>query len=587
MDPDHYDREVENLLDSTGEKLPSNSWSQSDPMSSTLLHNILRNPQPYVISTILFLLPSFIVEPLRNYSSSSRPTPPKPLGPTAWLDGLRGVAALIVWVFHWCLLWFTKAYNDVYGSPGSANYIFQLPFIRTLTSGVASVAVFFLISGYVITIKTLSLIYKGGPQNNERILSTLCGSVFRRPFRLFVPAVVTTFLIAAADSLFGTLQHSPAIPQVPEGSSRMAHWYSETMKMMNIFNLHKHRYNIHMPVYNHHLWTIPIELKNSILLFVLLLAFSKVKRWVHLLGVFGVGWILLFTQGDIDAAMFLAGLILAEMTLIFPPDGRRGHTNTTSACNASTNLENSRQSTLLSQTSGRGYWMRHLITITAALLGFHLMGYPMAPIRAGGYKTISDWTPRPFYAEEGSVPLGHTVWSVDLGAILFFTASMYSAPLYLPPHLSKWVPSSKQWLQGRRQDNNGRVALLAEPPVRDTPFLQIPYTTRFAQYLGWVSYSLYLCHGPVMGAFGLREYVVAKPAYDLGVETARQLAASGNPVAAAQALDMAWNAYSSTFFWATIPQIITLFWVSDIVARAIDVPIVKMTRWVWCAVKTD
>lgn len=583
MDPDHYERDVENLLDSTNEK-PS-SWTQSNHMSSPLLNNILRNPQPYVISTILFLLPSFIVEPLRNYSSSSRPIAPRPLSPTSWLDGLRGVAALTVYVFHWSMMWFTSALSDAYGAPGSANTIFQLPFIRTLNSGPASVAVFFVISGYVITIKTLSLIYKGGPQNNDRILSTLCGSVFRRPFRLFVPAVVMTFLVAAINSQFRSFQLY--LPRLPEGASQMAHWYSETLIMMNIFNLHKHRYGIHMPVYNPHLWTIPVELKNSILVFILLLAFSKVKRWVHLLGVFGVGWIVLFTQGDIDAAEFCAGLILAELTLIFPPDGRRGHTNPNSTSNVNANLEDSRQSTFLSQTSGNVYWMRHFITIMAAILGMHLMGYPLqSNVHAGGYTTISEWTPAPFYPAEGSVPLGQTVWSVGIGAILFITATTYSAPLYLPPHLSKWVPSGKL-LRVKRQDHNSRMTLSAETPVRDTPFLQRPFTTRFTQYLGWVSYSLYLSHGPVIAAFGMGTYNEAKPAYDIGMEIARQLEATGQPVAAAQAIDIAWKAYSSAFIWVTIPQVFVLFWVSDVVARAIDAPIVNMTRWVWCAVKTD
>lgn len=586
VDPDHYAHDVESLLDSTGEKMLPSSWTQSNSMSSHLLNDILRDPQPYVISTILFLLPSFVVEPLRNYSSPSRPIAPKPLGPTAWLDGLRGVAALTVYFFHWSTTWFTGVIADAYGAPGSSNNFFQLPFIRTLNSGPASVAVFFMISGYVLTIKTLNLIYKGGPQNNERILSTLCGSVFRRPFRLFVPAVLTTFFIAAFNAQFGIFQR--ALPDLPEGTSQMAHWYSETLKMMNIFNLHKHRYSTHMPVYNYHLWTIPIELKNSILVFMLLLAFSKVKRWVHLLGVFGVGWTVLFTQGDIDAALFCAGLILAEVTLIFPPDGRQGHHHATSTSNANTNLEGPRQSTFLSQTSGKLYWTRQFITISAAILGMHLMGYPLKlNVQAGGFKTISDWTPAPFYPAEGSVPLGQTVWSIGVGSVLFITASTYCAPLYLPPHLSKWIPSGNAFLRNKRQDHNGRMSFAAETSVRDTPFLQIPFVTRFAQYLGWVSYSLYLSHGPVMTAFGLRWYYAAVPPHDVGMELSKQLEASGQLVAAAEAAKFAWDAYLSAFIWITIPQIIVLFWVSDVVARAIDAPIVNMTRWVWCAVKID
>lgn len=585
MDPDHYERNAENLLDSTGEKLLQNSWTQNNSMSSSLLKNILRNPQPYVISTILFLLPSFIVEPLRN-SSSPRPLAPNPIGRSAWLDGLRGIAALLVYIFHWSMQWYSDILTDVYGAPGSANKIIQLPFIRIIISGPASVALFFVISGYVITIKTLSIIYKGGPQNNERLLSTLCGAVFRRPFRLFLPAIVTTFIIATVNSQFGTFQRS--LRPRPEGTSLMAHWTSQTLSMMNIFNLHKHRFGIHVPFYNPYLWTIPVELKNSILVFLLLLAFCKVKRWVHFLAVIGVGWTVLLTQGDIDAALFCAGLLIAEITLIFPPDGRRGHTNPTSTSNANFNPEDRRQSTFLSQTSGKLYWMRHLITITVALLAMHLVCYPLKEhVHAGGYKTISEWTPRPFYPEEGSVPYGQALWSVGIGAVLFITASTYSAPLYLPPNVSKWVPAGRLWLRSKRQDHSGRMTLSAASPFRDTPFLQVPFTTRFAQYLGWVSYSLYLCHGPVISVLGLGYFNDAKATFDVRVEVATQLHDSGQPVAAAQAVDVAWREYSSAFIWVSIPQVIVLFWVSDVFTRAIDTPIVKFTRWVWCAVKTD
>lgn len=586
IDPEHFARDDEESFASLGEKSLPSSWISNDSIRRPLiLNNILRNPKTYLISTILFLLPSFIVEPVREYSASSRPsTRRSQLSSTAWLDGLRGIAALTVYIFHWSMLWFDKVIMDAYGAPGSANTFAQLPIIRTFNSGTASVATFFMISGYVITIKTLTLIHKGGPQNNERILSTLCGALFRRPLRLFVPAIVSTFMIAVLNSQFGIF--TGAVHRLPDLKSQLIDWFNETLKMLNTFNLHKTRYGVAVPRYNAHLWTIPIEFKNSVLLFTLLLAFSKVKRWIHVMGVLGVAWCLIFTQGDIDAGLFCAGLILAEMTLIFPPDGQRSQAKANSGSDIS--LEDHHGNTYLSQSVGVRYWTRHFITISSAILGLHLMGYPLQDnVHAGGFKTISEWTPRPFYPEPGSVPYGQAVWSIAIGAVLYITACTYSAPLRLPPHLSKWIPTGVPWSQSKREESDGTAVLSASVPIDQPPFLQIPHTTRFAQYLGWVSYSLYLCHGSVIVSTGMFKYAEASVAWEEGQELARQFQASGQLVAAVETVGAAWDAYVWAFLRASVPQTILLFWVSDVFARSLDVNIVKMTRWLWNAAKVE
>lgn len=591
MDPDYFDQDVnvKDPLDGTREKLVSSSPYRSRYTSLfPPLNKILREPQPYIISTILFLLPSFIIEPVRNYSSSSRILAPKPpLSPTAWLDGVRGVCALVIYIFHWTMLWFSEVIADAYGAPGSANTVFQLPLVRIIFAGPACVPSFFLISGFVITIKTLSVIYKGGPQKNERVLATLSGAFFRRPFRLCVPAIVSTLISAILNWQTGIFYRS--MMQAPDLKIQLADWWDDTLNMLNIFNLHKYRFSLpYVPRYNHYLWTIPVELKNSILVYTLLLAFCKVQRWVHLLGVVGVAWVMLFTQADIDAAMFCAGLLLAEMTLIFPPDGHCSHVLPSSASSGNMTVKDPRRTTFLSQTSGKPYWIRQFLTITTAILALHLMCYPFQTnVLAGGFKTISDLTPRPFYPEEGSVPLGQSIWATAVGSLLFFIATTYSAPLHTPIHLSKWISTRKPWSQGRRQDHNGRMRPSEDIPVRHEPFLQIPHTSRFSQYLGWVSYSLYLCHGPVISAWGMGPYSDAKNTYNLGLEVAKQLEDSGQREAAVQALTVASNAYVSAFIWCTIPQVIVLFWVSDVVARGMDAPVVRMTQWVWRAVKVD
>lgn len=92
-------------------------------------------------SWLWFLLPSFV-------SSYFHPNPAaraKPLHDTAYLDGLRGVAAFIVYLHHTQLMYRFDSLQG-YGSNPGANHILQLPFVRLLVAGQASVALFFAIS---------------------------------------------------------------------------------------------------------------------------------------------------------------------------------------------------------------------------------------------------------------------------------------------------------------------------------------------------------------------------------------------------------------------------------------------------------
>ena len=77
---------------------------------------------------------------------------------TAYLDGMRGLAAFAVFLCH--LSYGTWDTGHVYGAgePGekSANtYLLQLPIIRLFYSGPPMVAIFFVISGYALSYKPL------------------------------------------------------------------------------------------------------------------------------------------------------------------------------------------------------------------------------------------------------------------------------------------------------------------------------------------------------------------------------------------------------------------------------------------------
>jgi hypothetical protein len=124
---------------------------------------------------------------------------------TSWLDGLRGVAAVQVFFFHF----FGRhtQWGHSWGSTPEDKYIHQLVIFRPIwAGGSGAVSTFFVISGYAITYKCLNLIRQ---RDYEEIFKSLSSSFFRRGFRLFLPllllAIPTLLLIRLVDMSDGFL----------------------------------------------------------------------------------------------------------------------------------------------------------------------------------------------------------------------------------------------------------------------------------------------------------------------------------------------------------------------------------------------
>lgn len=78
------------------------------------------------------------------------------LRPTAWLDGVRGVAALIVTIYHYAYLW--PWAQTGWGVSKNDHHFMQLHFIRVIISGGFMVRIFFMISGKLIPLRSSILI---------------------------------------------------------------------------------------------------------------------------------------------------------------------------------------------------------------------------------------------------------------------------------------------------------------------------------------------------------------------------------------------------------------------------------------------
>jgi len=141
----------------------------------------------------------------------TRSGPRRQLNRLSYLDGIRGFAAFLVyWQHH--QLWplrsvpANRIFENGFGFE-DRYYFAALPGIRTFfTGGHFAVAVFFIISGYVLSAKPLTLIHAG---KFEELGNNLSSALFRRWARLHVPVILVTFVYMSSWHIFGLWTLSP------------------------------------------------------------------------------------------------------------------------------------------------------------------------------------------------------------------------------------------------------------------------------------------------------------------------------------------------------------------------------------------
>ncbi|RMZ75860.1 hypothetical protein DV737_g5064, partial [Chaetothyriales sp. CBS 132003] len=253
-------------------------------------------------------------------SASRQPEKPT-LYPTkqskSYLHGLRGLAALLVYLAHNISWWYGPAgpIEDGFGYHGR-YMIATFPFIRTLfTGGAAAVSVFFVLSGYVLSLSTLQTMRvndeHGGRQRD--IWRGLISAIIRRPFRLYIP------LIGVSLS-FAILMHMPLIapyliwPKAePSLLAELWRWAKEIASTMNPFR--KYGGAAAWFPYNPPAWTMSGEFKGSLVVFILLGVYSHAPPRYRF-SLFAVtGAICLYFIGDWVVACFMWGVCLAMLDM--------------------------------------------------------------------------------------------------------------------------------------------------------------------------------------------------------------------------------------------------------------------------------
>lgn len=450
---------------------------------------------------------------LRNllWPRSSSSDGPRQLRPTAYLDGLRGFAAFLVYIHHH-QLW-AHDLNDCVtfeSAFGYENryYFAMLPGIRNFfTGGHIAVAVFYVISGYVLTVKPLSLIHAG---EHLKLFDNISSAFFRRWFRLFIPLIVTTFLYVTSWHVFG-YWNAACEPK----STLREEWWNWYLEFKNFSFIFKESNS--MVSYNTHLWSIPLEMRGSVIVYMACMALSRATHKARLLCEFGLIIYFLYIVDGYYGALFMAGMLQCDLDLLARKDG---------------------------------YFPRFLrrlepykifIYYHLFVIGMYLAGVPSSDLgdTRGTVQYLSEnpgWYYLSFLKPQAVL---NYKWFY-----LFFASNMLVACI---PRLG--------WLKRF-------------------------FESRFCQYLGRISFALYLVHGPIVNTIGDRIYYAVgwlrMPGdKDQGVIQWANLFPLSK--AGPKGLEIA----------MLLPQVILLpltLWVADVVTRTVDEQAVtlaaKMYKWI-------
>ncbi|KUJ21328.1 uncharacterized protein LY89DRAFT_770640 [Mollisia scopiformis] len=273
-------------------------------------------------SFLITILPSFIQPFFRSHSQPEPPPPTKSDRNDAltYLTGIRGVASVIVFIYHWTHGTYKTAMDHAYGDPNTSppnaaqenNHILQLPLLRLLYAAEAMVALFFILSGYVLSYKFIQQIHHNHNHNPHSPLvtatTTLSNLAFRRGPRLFLPALAAT-LLASLLQLLGAI---PLPHSHPPNSTALANLliFLQKLLMSGIWTwdtIPGPGWGLHP-----HLWTVPTEFRCSMVLFVLLLSLAQRSSGLRL-GIEGVVVVWCLVAGRWDVALFVAGAAGAEL----------------------------------------------------------------------------------------------------------------------------------------------------------------------------------------------------------------------------------------------------------------------------------
>ncbi|KAI1326294.1 acyltransferase family-domain-containing protein [Xylariaceae sp. FL0255] len=512
-----------------------------------------------LLRSLKILLPSFL-------HASEPKNDVRKLRPTAWLDGLRGVAALCVVLHHMSLIWFSWSIHDGWQWPTpstapespSRSLLIQLPLVRLFISGPANVMLFFAVSGYALSLKPLTLMRSG---EISKAYQSLASATFRRHPRLFLPplficapaalvafwggydpgAIPVSWTAGGSEDTAGGegLAIEGMIPNAAIHPMNPPRFDTFAAQLTDFLHTLLARADPYTPdggpwAYSDSLWTLPIEFRGSLVIFALLFAVAKCTRRARLVitGAVAVYSWWFFHWGEF---LFVAGVLVAEVgvgrgqRLAQPQQRQRQHLGVWREDENDSERESGELTTVhrgkkrftslnIPRVLRRLNRVAGILAFIAALFVLSMPEQSRGASDSWGFEALNTLIPERF----------HAAAAAD----------------------SFWQPLA---------------AIAVVLAVDLSPLVQSVFTTRFALYLGRISFALYLVHMLILHSLGFR----------LGLYVLTEITGYDTPLR-----------YGMGVGIAGVVTGFVIFWAADLGARFVDENVVRFTGWAYSSLCT-
>jgi peptidoglycan/LPS O-acetylase OafA/YrhL len=435
---------------------------------------------------------------IKSLFTSRGPSQRENLRPTAWLDGLRGFAALLVYCHHH-VLWVhsQEHFENGFGYQGKHS-IALLPGIRIFfTGGHFAVTTFFVISGYVLSLRPLQLLHAG---DHLQLGDHLASALFRRWLRLYIPLITILFLVMTLSHMFGIWVHG--LPELSTWREHVWKFYADFKIFSYVFNEGGNPFFS----YSDHVWSIPVEFRGSMAVYTSLFALSrsslKARLWCEAALVF----YFMYIADGAHCAMFMMGMLLCDLDLL---------------------AKSGQLPRFLAQwEQAKGFIFHHLFVFS-----LYLGGVPSETSDINQLAKNRGWYYLSFLKPQA---VFNYKWFYLFWASTFLVSAV--------PRIF--------WLKKF-------------------------FETRMCQYLGRISYALYLIHGPILWSIGSRLYLaVGWPRGDIQEHVPEWFNKLVLPKTGPDGLELAF----------LVPHLVLLpltLLLADIGTRAFDGPSVKFASWLY------
>lgn len=234
------------------------------------------------------------------------------------LEGLRGIAAIIVALYHYSIAFYAFAFFSNNTTMATIPNTWFEPIIHgnplmALVSGSFAVSLFFVLSGFVLSVGFFQT-------GKEHIIKKLAA---KRYIRLMLPALASVILCYILIKL--GLAHAQEAAVTTNSGWLGVQWNFAPHLIEAIFNGTWGIFTTSQSAYNNVLWTMTIEFAGSFLVFGALLIFGRSKhRWVlytSLLAITINTWFLGFVFGMMLADLYASGTLqqkVRDLRIVLP-----------------------------------------------------------------------------------------------------------------------------------------------------------------------------------------------------------------------------------------------------------------------------